>query len=241
MSKHADSLSSYDPGEYPAVAVTVDIALFTIVDDSLSVLLVQRGEPPYEGAWALPGGFIRPDEDADVAARRELKEETGIAAPRHLEQLKTFSTPDRDPRMRVVSIAYTALAPGLPPATAGTDAASTRLWSVTKLKRRGAPALAFDHQKIMSDALERVRSKLEYTSLATSLIRQPFTIAELRHVYEAVWDTELHAANFRRKVLSVDGFVVPTRGTRSAPGGGPPAVLYKAGKATRLSPPMLRH
>ena len=242
----AEYLASYDPRAFPAVAVTVDVALFTLVQDRLAVLLVERGGHPYQGAWALPGGFVRPDETIDEAARRELAEETGVTRfTGHLEQLATYGDPSRDPRMRVVSVAHVAIAPRLPDPHAGSDAIAARYLPIDDLglerRRRSTPTLAFDHHAILRDALERVRSKLEYTSLATSFLEAPFTIAALRHVYEAVWGAELDPGNFQRKVLGSPGFVAPTEEFAS-PGasGGRRARLFLPGRAATLHPAVLR-
>jgi 8-oxo-dGTP diphosphatase len=231
-----DFLASYDPRAFPPVAVTVDIAILTVRQGELCVLLVRRGVHPYRGSWALPGGFVGPDEDLDAAARRELAEETGVAAKAHLEQLGSYGAPRRDPRMRVVSVAYLALIPDLPLPAAGTDAADARFWPAAGAG--SPPALAFDHDRILADAVERAQAKLEYTSLATTFLDEPFTIADLRRVYETVWGARLHPANFRRKVLASPGFVTPTGGTR--PTGRGWADLYTGGTTTVLHPPILR-
>ncbi len=229
--------------EHPPFAVAVDLAIFTIRDDALSVLLVERGEAPYAGSWALPGGFVQPDEDAETAAWRELHEETGVARfAGHLEQLRTYSAPDRDPRMRVVSVAHVAFAPDLPEPSAGSDAAGARWWAAADLlDAADRPELAFDHAVILADARERVRSKLEYTTLAREFVAEPFTLPELRAVYAAVWGTPPDLGNFRRKVLGTEGFVVPTE-THGVPSeaGGRKALLYRRGPATVIQPPMLR-
>jgi 8-oxo-dGTP diphosphatase len=231
-------LAGYNPRAYEPIAVTVDIVALTIRDGALQVLLVRRGEPPYEGSWALPGGFVLQQEDLAETAARELAEEAG---PRlrttHLEQLGTYGAPDRDPRMRVISVAYLAFAPELPEATAGTDAADARWTPVADLSK-----LAFDHARILANGLERARAKLEYTPLATAFVRAPFTISELRDVYETVWGERLHAGNFHRKVLSVPGFVESTgEATETGgPRGGPRARLYRRGDAKLLHPALLR-
>jgi 8-oxo-dGTP diphosphatase len=237
-------LAAYDPSGFPSIAVTADIALFTIRHGRLSVLLVERGGFPYRGAWALPGGFKQTDESIETTARRELSEETALGLEvAHLEQLATYATPGRDPRMDVVSVAYVGLVPDLPNPVAGDDASGARWWALDDLAL-GTPegvALAFDHAEILADALERVRSKLEYTSLATSFCDATFTLVELRRVYEAVWGEEVHAPNFRRKVLSTTGFVDAVEAVApSGARGGRPAELYKRGSAALLHPAMLR-
>lgn len=266
-------LSSYDPRAYDPVAVTVDIVVLTLRQGALHVLLVRRGGQPYEGCWALPGGFVRASrESLDEAATRELAEETGLREASgidriHLEQLGSYGRPERDPRMHVVSVAYLAFAPDLPNARAGGDAEAAAWVAVADLdlgalpdgRRRGtgnhggAPGpradaspggtgLAFDHGVILADGLERARSKIEYTSLATAFLAEEFTVSALRAVYEAVWGCTLHAGNFHRKVLSVPGFVEPTGGTAEHANarGGPRARLHRAGGARLLHPALLR-
>jgi 8-oxo-dGTP diphosphatase len=234
-------LVGYRSADFPPFAVTADLAVLTLRAGALCVLLVERGDHPFRGYWALPGGFVREDESAEQAAERELAEETGTTFTGHLEQLRTYSGPHRDPRMRVVSVAYVALAPRLPDPRAGGDAAAARWWPVEDLALEG-PALAFDHAQILADALDRVRSKLEYTTLAASFVDEPFTLADLRRVYTAIWGKTPDLGNFRRKVLATDGFVVEAeRATASAgPAGGRPPLLYRRGPATHLHPPMLR-
>jgi 8-oxo-dGTP diphosphatase len=235
-------------GRFPRSEHTVDIALFTIRSGELSVLLVRRGEHPDKGKWALPGGFLRlgggdfgEGEDLEEAAYRELKEETGLeASPGYLEQLKTYGSPRRDPRGRVFSTAYVGMMPDLPTPHGGGDASDSHFFAVTDLDGADCPALAFDHKEIVNDALERVRGKIEYEGrLAVSFLTQPFTVPELRRVYEAVWGSPIHRADFRRKVLSVEGFLLPT-GELDTQTGGPPAELFRLGPTTQLHPAMLR-
>lgn len=222
-----------------SLAVTVDLVVFTIRSDRLCVLVVRRGAPPYRGRWALPGGFVREEESLLDAARRELAEETGLDEPAtHLEQLATYGAPRRDPRMRVVSVAYLALAAELPEPAAGTDAVDAR-WQPVDDVRGGPRHLAFDHDEILDDGLERARAKLEYSPLATAFCAEEFTVAELRHVYEVVWGADLDPRNFHRKVTGSPGFLVPT-GRRTTRNGGRPAQLYRRGDATLLNPPIAR-
>ena len=196
----------YDAADYPPFAVTVDIVVFTVRDDTLQVLLVERGGEPFLGAWALPGGFVRPDEDLERAAARELAEETGLREGEwHLEQLASYGSPRRDPRMRVVTVAYWAICAELPEPRVGGDAADARLMPVERIEH-GEIRLAFDHERILRDAVERTRSKLEYTALAAKFCPPEFTISELRRVYEAVWRTPLDPGNFQRNVQESGAF-----------------------------------
>ncbi|CAM5687495.1 NUDIX hydrolase [Streptomyces griseomycini] len=231
-------MRGYDKHAFEPFAVTVDLAVFTLRAGALHVLLVERAQEPYAGRWALPGGFLLPTESAETAARRELAEETGLTdvTGLHLEQLRTYSEPDRDPRMRVVSVAFAALLPDPPELRAGTDAAEAR-WTPYDT----AGPLAFDHDRILADARTRIGAKLEYTCLATAFCPPEFTLGELQQVYETVWGTVLDRPNFRRKVLATPGFVEAVPGAARLTGGrGKPAALYRAGTATALHPPLLR-
>ncbi len=252
MSDQAGPLDEYDPRVFEPVAVTVDIVALTIRGGDLQVLLVKRGASPFFGWLALPGGFVRTrraesgrvqGETLDQAAARELAEETGLRPGHarlrrvHLEQLATYGTPDRDPRMRVFSVAYLAFGADMPDPIAGGDAATAAWVPVVEAGR-----LAFDHTRILGDGLERARAKLEYTPLATSFVGPEFTISELRRVYAAVWGADPHPANFHRKVLSVPGFVQECGAVTERGGakGGRRARLYRAGDATLLHPALLR-
>ncbi len=214
-------------------AVAVDLVILTLVDGALNVLLVRRGEPPFEGALALPGGFLRvrdgvedQGEDLDAAAARELEEETGLTAGEVLlEQFATIGRPGRDPRMRVLSVAYYALVrPELASRVrAGGDAAETCWRPVTP---RGE-VLAFDHEEILQVALERMREKLDTSGLAFSLVPERFTIPELRTVFSAVKGEPQDPGNFRRKVtrLLEDGVLEKAPGVRRT--ASKPAALYR--------------
>ncbi len=221
----------YDPSQFPPFAVTVDVVILTMSEGLLQVLLVRRGEAPFEGMWAIPGGFKRPTETLDAAAKRELREETGVDAASLLTQFGAYGDPKRDPRMNVVTIAYLAVVRDVGALVAGTDAADAALMPVSAVLN-GKIDLAFDHLQIVRDAIERVRVELEVTGVATAFVGATFTLAELRAVYEAVWGVQLDAANFRRSVVSEGGWVIPTgRRARPGPAGGRPAELYRAGRA----------
>lgn len=229
-----------DSWQPPNVLLTVDLVILTLRQGRLHVLLVDRGVDPYRGTTALPGGFLRDaEEDITAAAWRELAEETGVDAKSlHLEQYGIYGNPGRDPRGRVVSVAYLAISPGLPEPTAGTDAADAKWVPVDNVLSSALP-LAFDHLRIVTDGVERARSKLERTSLATAFCGPVFTLAELQQVYEAVWGVRLDPRNFYRKIQGTRNFVIaagPTRKTRA----GRPARLFRPGPGTVLYPPMLR-
>jgi 8-oxo-dGTP diphosphatase len=217
----------YRPGDYPPFAVTVDIVVLTLVDQRLHVLLVQRHGDPFAGAWALPGGFVKEDESLEEAADRELQEETGVEAAEHLEQLGAYGEPDRDPRMRVVTVAYLAVLRHIAGLRAGGDAADTALVPVADVLSTRRRPLAFDHRRILEDAVARLSEQLEHTSLATAFVGPEFTLSELRTVYEASWDTTLDPGNFRRHMLRAD-ILSPTGATRPpGPEGGKPGEVYR--------------
>lgn len=206
-------LKKYDPGKYEKPSVTTDILIFTMDTNSkLEVLLIKRGGHPYLGKWALPGGFVGINESLEEAAKRELREETGLKGDYHLEQLYTFGKVDRDPRMRVISVAYMALIPkGNLSAAAGDDASDARFFNVSidnwELCFTGndhmkltADDLAFDHKDIIMTGLKRLSGKLDYTDLAFELVadKKKFTIGELQKIHESIKGRPLDPANFRR-------------------------------------------
>jgi 8-oxo-dGTP diphosphatase len=228
----------YDASQFPAFAVTVDVVVLTMSEGRLHVLLVRRGVPPFEGLWAIPGGFKRPTETLDEAAKRELLEETGVDGASLLRQFGAYGDPERDPRLNVVTVAYLAVLRDVLGIAAGTDAAAADLVPVSEALN-GKIELAFDHARIVRDALERVRADLGLTGIATAFVGPTFTLAELRAVYEAVWGVQLDGANFRRSVLAESGWVIPT-GRRARPGstGGKPAELYRAGRMWKQGGPI---
>lgn len=186
--------------DYPRPAVTVDIVLFAIHQGALQVLLVQRKHAPFAGAWALPGGFVEMDEDLETAALRELREETSVRDV-YVEQLHTFGAPDRDPRGRVITVAYFALLSEDERARvrlrSASDASEAAWWSVREL-----PELAFDHDRILEHALRRLRSKLESTALGFLLLPDEFTPSELEDAYESVLGEPLDKRSLLRKLLA---------------------------------------
>lgn len=189
--------------EYPRPSLTVDCAVFGFDGSGLQILLIKRGLEPFFGTWALPGGFVQMDEDLESAARRELEEETSLRGV-FLEQLFTFGAPDRDPRGRVVSVAYFALVrPDQNPATADTDASEASWFPLHSL-----PELAFDHSHILATALERLRGKIRYQPIGFELLPTRFTLTQLQSLYEAILGHEIDKRNFRKKILAFD-FLIP--------------------------------
>jgi 8-oxo-dGTP diphosphatase len=206
--------------EYPRAALTVDCVVFGFDEGALKVLLIRRGIEPYQNRWALPGGFVRPDETLDDAARRELQEETGLKEI-YLEQLYTFGELDRDPRERVISVAYFALvrrADHLP--AAATDAAEAAWFEVGKI-----PTLAFDHGKILKLALERLRGKIRWQPVGFELLPKKFTLTQFQALYEAILGRTLDKRNFRKKLLAHDLLVALDESTTAA--SRRPAQLYR--------------
>lgn len=224
--------------EYPFVYLTADVVAFSLRRHAgLSVLLVRRGDPPYQGRWALPGGFVDEREDIERAARRELREETGIAGRRlELRQLGAYGAPRRDPRHRVVSVAWLTAVPSDVEPRAGDDASRAAWLPVSEATPR---RFAFDHAAILADALERLRNDLQDTTIAMSFLPEEFTVADLRSVYEAVWQQRLDPGNFQRKMTGVPGLLEDT-GYRTDGARGRPATLYRAGGAPAITPPLLR-
>src|SRR6266446_4061108 len=206
--------------QYPRPALTVDCVLFGFDEAELKVLLIERALEPFKGRWALPGGFVRVDETLDEAARRELTEEAGLKQV-FLEQLYTFGAVNRDPRERVVSVAYYALVKlSDHRAKAATDAANAEWFPISKV-----PRLAFDHAAILGTVLARLKGKVRYQPIGFELLPPKFTLSQLQHLYEVVLSTKLDKRNFRKKVQSF-GLLVPVKGTQMT-GRHRPAQLFR--------------
>lgn len=205
--------------EYPRPAVTVDLVIFTIVDNDLKVLLIRRGGEPFKNRWALPGGFVEIDESLEKAAARELKEEAGVSGV-YLEQLYTFGAPKRDPRGRVISVSYFALVDAEQQRIrAASDATEAEWHSVF-----ASPKLAFDHKQILDYAVWRLRNKIEWTTVGYELLPKKFTLSELQRVYEIILQRPVDKRNFRKKILA-QGQIRELNETRSD-GAHRPAKLY---------------
>jgi 8-oxo-dGTP diphosphatase len=212
---------------YPHPAVTTDVVLFTIRNGALSVLLIQRANPPFDGMWALPGGFLEIDEDLAYCAQRELQEETGIQGV-YLEQLYTFGSPARDPRERVISVTYFALtrSDSLQP-KASSDAREALWFPVSQL-----PELAFDHADIIGLARQRLVAKLSYSTIAFQLLPESFTLSQLQTVYEILLDETLDKRNFRKAMLARD--ILRETGEVSRTGNHRPAKTYRVINPSRV-------
>jgi len=185
---------------YEKPSVTVDIVIFTIKDNDLKILLVKRGIEPFKNMWAIPGGFVRIEESLEEAAKRELEEETSVRAD-YLEQLYTFGEVNRDPRGRVITVAYFALIKSekISKLKATADVIEAKWFSAFKL-----PKLAFDHEKILEYAIKRLRWKFEYTTVVFSLLPEKFSLTELQKIYEIIFDKKFDKRNFRKKILSLN-------------------------------------
>ena len=213
--------------EYPHPAVTTDIVIFTIRQDELKVLLIKRALAPFQGEWALPGGFIDLDESLEKGARRELEEETGVSGV-YLEQLYTFGQPDRDPRERVITVAYYALIPSDKiEIRAATDAEGVSWFGMAEI-----PELAFDHEQILQAAHERLAAKLDYSTIAFQFMPKAFTLTELQQVYELILGESVDKRNFRKRILSLN--LIKETGKERKAGAHRPAKLYRVIDPSRV-------
>ncbi len=229
-------LAHYDQSRWPSIGAAVDLGIFTILDGELQVLLIERGNHPEKGKWALPGGFVNTDEDLEQAAARELQEETAVdlSAGGYLEQVKSYGSPSRDRRGYMISILYTALLPEVPAVLAGDDAAGARFIPVERALSGELP-LAFDHEVLISDALERVRAKLEYSPIVFDFLPEGgFTLPELRRVYEIVWGFEILPSDFTRRLSQAQGALAWSDESRDG------AALWRRGPAETFFPPLDR-
>lgn len=234
MNDEAKFLAQYEPGKFPRPSVTVDVAAFSILHGALQVLLVRRGEHPFKGTLALPGGFVRvgdalrdQGEDLDAAAQRELEEETSLKADDvFLEQLGAFGAAGRDPRMRVITVAYYALIrPDLAPLVRGGGDALSASWE--PVASLGPDALAFDHHEIVHTAVRRIAERIGASSIARSLVEKSFTVPELRQVHEILTGRPQDPGNFRRKFERMvdDGIIEKAPGKRAT--ASKPALMYR--------------
>jgi 8-oxo-dGTP diphosphatase len=236
----------YREADYPSFAVTVDNVILCMDHSRLHVLLVKRQDDPYAGCWALPGGFKKPDESLGEAAARELTEETGVTLPARLVQLGAYGDPGRDPRTNVVTIAYLAVTAELGDISAGSDAADAMKWPVDEAL--SSLNLAFDHARILEEAVHRAADGLEQTDLALAFVGPIFTLSELRAVYEQLWKTEFDEANFQRAMRGSSRgaqgthYYIEATGNHAVPSrrGGRPPELYRAGPAWAGTPPIRR-
>ncbi len=210
----------YLPSPTERHTVSVDVVIFSLREGDLKVLLIRRASPPFKSKWAIPGGFVRANESLEEAALRELEEETGVRDV-YLEQLYTFGAPKRDPRGRIITVAYFALVADDVSTQAGKEASETQWYSMYDL-----PELAFDHADILKYALQRLRYKLEYTAVGFELLPNEFTLTELQTAYEIVLGEKLDKRNFRRRILEAE-VLSETPRYREGDGQGRPAKLFR--------------
>jgi len=216
----ADLPENYDPNQFERPSVTVDVVIFSLVEDELKVLLIKRLAPPFANMWAIPGSFVQIDESLEETAVRALADETGVEDV-YTEQLYTFGKPGRDPRTRVITVAYFALVPhDAIHHKAGRDASETGWFTISQL-----PPLAFDHAEIIDYAHTRLRYKLEYSSVGFQLLPDVFTLTELQQAYEIILGEQLDKRNFRRKILAAE--ILEETGEKQKEGEGRPAMLYR--------------
>lgn len=209
------------PSDYRRPAIATNVVIFTLRDEELKLLLVRRGNPPFKGVWGLPGGLVGEDEDLEASAMRKLEEGTGVSGV-FLEQLYTFGTPDRDPRERVVAVAYYALVPSDRLQLRAARGAEGVAW----FGLNEIPTLAFDHAQMVTEAHQRLASKLAYSTIALQFMPEKFTLSDLQNVYEIILDEQLDKRNFRKRILAMDQVRETEEWRRS--GNHRPARLYRA-------------
>lgn len=213
--------------DYPRPGVTTDVVMFTIREETLQLLLIKRAAEPFRGCWALPGGFVNPEESLETAAARELEEETGVSGV-YLEQLYTYGAPDRDPRDRIISVAYYALVPSdRLELRAASDAEDVGWFAFDAL-----PQLAFDHAQIVRMAHQRLSAKLDYSTIALQFMPEQFTLSDLQDVYETILREPQDKRNFRKRILALDQ-IEPT-GEQRRNGAHRPAQLYRVRHPERV-------
>lgn len=206
--------------QYEQPGITVDLVVFTVNEDKLKVMLAKRAEPPYLGYWSLPGGFLLVGESLEEAAFRVLKEKAGVKDV-YLEQLYTFGKPDRDPRARVITVAYFALIPWSNLGQPESKKISDLKWSAIDQ----IPRLAFDHKEILNCAVQRLRAKVTYSNIVYGLMSEQFRLSELQRMYEIILDDSLDKRNFRKRMLA-SGLLQET-GKKDLHGAHRPAMLYQ--------------
>lgn len=223
-------------------SLNVSIVAFTITGNTLEILLTKRNQGPFRDAWELPSSPIHHEESPDTTVLRKLEDLTRKSIPiTHLEQLATYGAPERDPRMRTISIGYLAVVPNFRKFEKPGLEINTEAISIREIKQ-GNIKFAFDHETIVNDAIQRIQSKLEYTNIATRFFEDSFTLSQLRNVYEAAWDTSLTPGNFQRKILQQEGFLKPLGKKLSGDNkSGRPAHLFVSGPEENLSPPLKRN
>lgn len=219
-----DGPEEYDETAFERPSVTVDLTIFTVDNNELKALLVKRSSWPFEGSWALPGGFIDMDESLEEAAERTLHDKTGLTENIYLEQLYTFGKPERDPRTRVITVGYLAMVNADEIETGSLEDSEEVEW----MSVYSRPELAFDHDEILDYAVKRLRWKLEYTTAAFSFLSEKFTLSDLQNTYETVFDKEFDKRNFRKKIRKND--LVEYTGEKEKNVSHRPAKLYRANK-----------
>ena len=221
--------------KYQIKAVTADAIVFSIIDKKLHCLLIKRGMSPFRGMWALPGGFLKTNESAETAFKRELKEETGLDVKKlnRWIEFKSYSDPKRDPRnndnYQIISIAFIGITDeDSLKLNSGSDASDVKMIPVNEILSKKI-SVAFDHLKIIKDSKKHLEERAEKEDISLDFLKNEFTISELRNVYEELWETSLHASNFERKITAFENFIVKTNKTKLQ-GSHRPGAIYNKGR-----------